>query len=293
MTCGVVGCEVPGWFGRRFVSLPFSDHCDPLVDERSDMVEIAAFLRGQVQDRKWRRVELRPRRFRKAVVGRTGVLVPGQRYCLHSLDLSPAIDDLHAALHRSCMQRAIRRAEREALTCDSGASESLLSAFYTLLRLTRQRHGLPPQPVEWFRNLARCLGERMTIRVARKGDTPVAAVMTLSFNKAMVYKYGCSDTRFHKLGAMPFLLWQTIRDAKDRGLCELDLGRSDLDQPTLIRFKERLGAGRSELIYYGYPAPRVSPGHQRWTEWVSRAVFARMPEPALTLAGRLLYKHLA
>ncbi|MGH9220750.1 MAG: hypothetical protein ACRD1W_15700, partial [Vicinamibacterales bacterium] len=28
---GLVACEVKGWASRRLVSLPFSDHCDPLV----------------------------------------------------------------------------------------------------------------------------------------------------------------------------------------------------------------------------------------------------------------------
>ena len=30
---GLVVCRVKGWTSRRLVSLPFSDHCDPLVDQ--------------------------------------------------------------------------------------------------------------------------------------------------------------------------------------------------------------------------------------------------------------------
>jgi CelD/BcsL family acetyltransferase involved in cellulose biosynthesis len=30
---GLVACRVKGWRSSRLVSLPFSDHCDPLVDD--------------------------------------------------------------------------------------------------------------------------------------------------------------------------------------------------------------------------------------------------------------------
>src|SRR5688500_16639526 len=41
---GVVACEVKGWASRRLVSLPFSDHCDPLVQNSADLSESLVFL---------------------------------------------------------------------------------------------------------------------------------------------------------------------------------------------------------------------------------------------------------
>ena len=130
----------------------------------------------------------------------------------------------------------------------------MLSSFYGLLRLTRRRHGLPPQPLAWFRNLVACLGDGLTIHVASKDGVPIAGILTLSFKKTMVYKYGGSDARHHSLGGMPFLFWRAIQEAKARGIEELDLGRSDLDQPGLIAFKDHLGATRTTLTYYTSPA---------------------------------------
>ena len=37
---GMVVCRVKGWTSRRLVSLPFSDHCDPLVDDSDDLSEM-------------------------------------------------------------------------------------------------------------------------------------------------------------------------------------------------------------------------------------------------------------
>ena len=62
---GLVVCRVKGWTSRRLVSLPFSDHCDPLVDGSDDLSEMLAHVAGEARTAGWRSVELRPR----AVVG--------------------------------------------------------------------------------------------------------------------------------------------------------------------------------------------------------------------------------
>ncbi len=103
------------------------------------------------------------------------------------------------------------------MSYEVGTSERLLSSFYGLLRLTRRRHGLPPQPLAWFRNLVACLGDKLAIHVASKDGLPIASILTLSFKKTMVYKYGGSDAAHHRLGGMPFLFWQAIQRAKARG----------------------------------------------------------------------------
>src|SRR5262245_27057920 len=57
---GIVGCRLKSWTSRRLVSLPFSDHCDPLVDDFDDLAEMLAFLAGEARTAGWRSVELRP-----------------------------------------------------------------------------------------------------------------------------------------------------------------------------------------------------------------------------------------
>src|SRR5215831_14448325 len=57
---GVVMCRVRGW-RPRLVSLPFSDHCDALVDGTDELAEMIAFLLRESQTAGWRSVEWRPR----------------------------------------------------------------------------------------------------------------------------------------------------------------------------------------------------------------------------------------
>jgi CelD/BcsL family acetyltransferase involved in cellulose biosynthesis len=292
---GVVVCRVKGWMSRRLVSLPFSDHCDPLVDGSEDLSEMLALLAGDAWTAGWRSVELRPRAFVGQlfdVSAAANGLKPSAEYCLHRIDLRAEATEIFRRFHRSSTQRAIRRAEREGLTYEAGTSDRLLASFYRLLRLTRRRHGLPPQPLAWFRNLVACLGDRVLIHMASKDGQPIASILTLSFKKTIVYKYGGSDASLHHLGGMPFLFWRVIQDAKPRGFVELDLGRSDVDQPGLIAFKEHLGATRSMLTYYRYPERRRDAARGDWMLRAARGVCARLPDATLNLAGRLLYKHL-
>lgn len=292
---GVVVCRVKGWTSRRLVSLPFSDHCDPLVGESVGLAEMLAFLAGEARADGRGSLELRPR----AVVGQpfevaahASGLEPGADYCLHRLDLRPEATEIFRRLHPSSTQRAVRRAEREGLNYEAGTSDGLLARFYRLLRMTRRRHGLPPQPIAWFRNLLACLGHRVAIHVASKNGQPIASILTLSFKNTVFYKYGGSDAAHHRLGGMPFLFWRVIQDARARGFVELDLGRSDLDRPGLIAFKDHLGATRSALTYYRCPARQRNAVGSDWMSGAARRVFAYLPDAALDLAGRLLYKHL-
>jgi hypothetical protein len=285
---GLVVCRVKTWLARRLVSLPFADHCDPLVDDAEDVAALASALRDDASRGGWRSAEVRSR----------GDVLPGfsvgAAYCLHTVDLAASSEKVFGRFHPSSTQRAIRRAEREGLQYESGVSESLLTRFYGLLRLTRRRHDLPPQPFAWFRNLASCLGNGLVIHLASKDGASVAGLLTLSFRKTMVYKYGGSDAAQHKLGGMPFLFWRAIQDAQARRIEELDLGRSDLDQSGLIAFKDHLGGRRSSLTYSQIPESRRSSSGEAGSTLgkAARRVVSHLPDPLLDLTGRLVYRHL-
>jgi CelD/BcsL family acetyltransferase involved in cellulose biosynthesis len=290
---GLVLCRVRTWLSRRLVSLPFSDHCDPLVDARDDLSEMIEILRGEVERGRCRSFELRPRpEASPAGVVRPFRVAEGMSYWLHTLDLARSAGQIFDGFHHSSTQRAIRRADREGVDYEAGTSERLLSAFYGLLRLTRRRHGLPPQPLAWFRNLVACLRDGLTIHVANKDGLPIAGILTLSFKKTMVYKYGGSDAAHHRFGGMPFLFWRAIQEAQAKGIEELDLGRSDVDQPGLVAFKDHLGATRTKLTYYTFPHSRHATAHDGPFTRAARRVVVHLPDAALDLTGRLLYKHL-
>jgi Acetyltransferase (GNAT) domain len=285
---GIVLCEVSSWLtGNRVVSLPFSDHCTPLVENQEALENLAEWLASEGERRHWKYIELRPQSWHADSASWFG---PGDTYFLHKLDLAPSPQQLFHNLHKDSIQRKIRRAEREGVQCENGRSQALLDEFYGLLCRTRRRHRLVPQPRSWFRNLIDCIPEAV-IRVARKNKIPVAAILCLGHWRSVIYKYGCSNEQFHPLGAMPLLFWKLIEESREAGAQEIDFGRSDADQHGLITFKDRLGCSKSKMTYYRCPKSdqtKVLGGKLQ----SMRRVIAITPDALLPIAGRLLYKHM-
>jgi CelD/BcsL family acetyltransferase involved in cellulose biosynthesis len=268
---GIVFCVVKSWLtGKRAVSLPFADHCQPLVESPESFAALIAALREEQASARWKYIELRPLTTKGQGEDETSFGESAQFY-FHTLDLRPDLDALYRGLHKSCVQRKIQRAEQENLVYEEGRSESVLAKFYHLLLLTRRRHQLPPQPLAWFRNLLECMGDQGRIHIVSKDGQPVASIFTLFFKKTLVYKYGCSDGRFHKLGGMPLLFWKVVQEGKQRGAQEFDLGRSDTDNPGLVEFKGHLGADASMLRYYCCPPRPSSNSASGWKMRVARS----------------------
>ena len=290
---GIVFCRVRSWVtGSRLVSLPFSDHCQPLVANVESFDSLLSAFQSEAEQDRRKYCELRPLSSPSLTIAENSPLARSEQFCIHRLDLEPDAATLFRGFHKSCIQRKIRRAEKESLTYESGRSSDLLSKFYGLLVLTRRRHQLPPQPYIWFQNLLKYMGESVTIRVLSKDNVPVASIVTLTHRTSLVYKYGCSDERFHNLGGMPLLFWTAIEEAKASGLRELDFGRSELDNHGLVQFKGHFGAVCSTLSYYRCPAQPIGGQFQNWGNRVGRLLFSKVPDSVLVPMGRLLYKHL-
>jgi len=287
---GLLFCCINSRFtGRRLVSLPFSDHCEPLTDSPENLMELLHFLEQSLKKEKWKYVELRPL---NTCGNRLSGFEQNQTSFIHILNLSASQEEIFRSFHKDSIQRKIRRAEREGLIYEEGRSDKFLDQFYRLLLHTRRRHQLPPQPREWFRNLAECLGDQLKIRVASRDGQPMASILTLTFKDVMVYKYGCSDAKYHNLGPMHLLFWKSIQEAKNKGLAEFDLGRSDADNPGLVEFKDRWGATRTTLSYLRYP-PEVlkAASTDGWGVRIAKQLFLHMPDGFLEAAGKLLYRH--
>jgi CelD/BcsL family acetyltransferase involved in cellulose biosynthesis len=290
----IVFCDVKSWItGRRLVSLPFSDHCALLADTSSEQEELLKHVCDRVSRDGYTHAEIRPKSAGESVALAAANLEITETFCLQTLSLDAPADVLFQNLHKDCIQRKIRRAQKERLRYESGRTEPLLRMFYQLLMRTRRRQLLPPQPLKWFRNLVKSMGEDLTIRMVSKDHCPVAAMLTLSHKTTLTFKYGCSDERFQNLGGTPFLFWRAIQEAKDRGLRELDLGRSAIDHAGLIQFKDRLGAVQTMLPYWRSPSGKAAaPARLWWQIPMTKGMMSWIPEPVLVASGRFLYRHI-
>jgi hypothetical protein len=287
---GIVLCEVRSWLtGNRLVSLPFSDHCDALVDDDWQFHELCLGLLAERQAGSWKYVELRPWR---SVPREAGQFERQGDFCLHTLDLRPEVGELYRGLHRNSIQRKVERAVREELVCHEGNDERTLKLFYGLVVRTRRRQGVPTQPFAWFRNLAEHMGASMTLRIASQQGQPVAGILTLHHGRTVVYKYGASDVSSHRTGCVPFLFWRTIEASRAAGNTLLDLGRTNGSNEGLLRFKDRLGAARTTVTYRRCQPGRAHSGVMRgWFARCGAEALRRLPESVGAITGRLLYRH--
>ena len=290
LTNALLFCKVRSWLtGSRLVSLPFSDHCEPLVESGDQFKRLCAYAEAFRQNERWKYVEMRSA---NAFLDFSSSFSRASTHQLHRLDLRPSLDALRKGFHKDCIQRKIARAERESLEYKVGQSPQLVRQLYELLHQTRSRHHLPPQPIEWFQHLMASMGKDACIRIAFKNGQPIAGILTLDHGRKVVYKYGGSDTRFNSSGGTPLLFWHAIMEAKKTGMEELDLGRSDLDNSGLITFKERWAAVSSTLTTWRAPATIVSPSAEHLKVRLAKKICAYLPDRVLMLAGRLLYRHI-
>lgn len=291
---GLVFCRVESRLtGRRLVSVPFSDYCQPLANGADDLRVLLGALQDEVSAKGLRYFEIRP-------LIPISVSSPNWHtaavYLHHQIDLKPDLPTLYGNCHRDSVQRKIRRAEREGLTLNVGATESLLDSFYELMVKTRRRHGVPPQPKQWFRALMDSFGEALQIRIALNGAKPIAGMLTIRYKDTLVYKYGGSDVLYNNLGSMHLLYWSSIQDGKKWGLHSFDLGRTDAHQTGLATFKRRWGAVESAISYARYTTigdwiHSFEPARSTWRTQVAKFLFSHTPNKFLPILGNLLYKH--
>src|SRR2546425_434919 len=159
VSCGIPFCQVDSWLtGRRLVSLPFSDHCQPLVDNPVELETILKALQGESRRKSWRYVQIRPLVPDSIqTLERSGFHCEDAQYH-YALEISPGTETLLHGIKQD-VRKDIRRAERSGLRFEVGRNQATVVTYFQLHVMTRSKQGVPPQPFAWFQNLANCLGE--------------------------------------------------------------------------------------------------------------------------------------
>ncbi|MCX8052305.1 MAG: GNAT family N-acetyltransferase [Armatimonadetes bacterium] len=290
---GIPFCRVNSWLtGKRLVSLPFSDHCRPLVDDPDAFQAILAEVEAECRRAGLKYAELRPFSGNPVLEAQDSYS-ECKRFHMHIIDLSDSIDAIHSRLHKNAVRIPIRDAGRAGLEYSIMNNEAGLKQFHRLMMVMRRKHGIPPQPISWFRNLLECLGEAMEVRIACKEGVPIASIITILHKGTIYYKYMGYDPAYVKIGAIPGLVWQAIKDLKERGAVALDFGRTDYGNTSLVEHKERWSATRSELTYWRTPVcAKKSDSSDDEEMGRAKKLFAILPDPLLRAAGNVLYKHM-
>jgi len=273
--------------GRRGVSLPFTDQC-PVAASDAELWEQAvqaAVCHGET--RRWRYIEWRD-------AGRLDEALPAsEAFYVHEVDLTASAEKLFTSLSDN-NRRNIKKAQREGAIIAVGSSPKDIDEFYRLNLVTRKRHGLPPQPHPFFRNVHEQVlakGQGIVVSASYQGRV-VAASVFLHFGKRAIYKYGASDLAYQHLRPNNLIMWEAMTWYGARGFETFSLGRTEMDNPGLLQFKRTWGGKERMARYHRYDlrkgdyVPAPPPASARFGR-----LFSRLPAWMLRLVGRTLYKH--
>ena len=274
--------------GNRGVSLPFSDNCkvlSPPTTSRNDVLEPVLDYGRRAA---WRFVEFRD----DALFGE------GDQYACcfyhHYVDLERDLE-AHARTLKHGTRASLHKAIKEGARIRFSYSPESVDTYYQLNCLTRKRHGLPPQPLHFFRKIFEHLIAKKSGVVVEVvyHNRVIAAAVCLEFSRNVIMKYAAYDYAYQSVRPNNLLVWETIRWYADHGFKILSFGRSDLKNEGLRRFKNAWNLVEEVVRYYKFDLKRnqlIADSHP-WIDWSPR-VMKNVPIPVLRMFGNVLYKHM-
>lgn len=280
--------------GRRGVSLPFSDYCEPIGSSREQLEELLKRVRAYGEKAGWRFLELRGGR---PLVRNSG---PSASFLLHSIQLSgqlsgrPSGDERHVfSRFRESTKRNILKAAGSGLKAGVHRSAEAVGEFYRLNCMTRKLHGLPPQPYIFFKKVLEHVisqGLGFVVLASYKGVN-VAGAVYFHFGERAIYKYGASDRSYQHLRANNLVMWEAIKWCSGSGFKSFCLGRTAADHKGLIQFKNGWATEESPLEYYRYGVSKKAPAGEGPVSSKVQRVLKKTPIPLSRMIGSALYRH--
>lgn len=274
--------------GRRVLSLPFSDYCDPLVDQPDDwrrLVEPLMALEAPVRLRcLHNRLPLADRRF-----AATGLAL------WHATDLTRAEPAIWNGLDPSARQN-IRRAERHGIRIREGTSIDDLRAFHAMHRAVRKsKYRMLAQPEAFFESLHAEFAPSgsLTVLLAELDGEPVAGILLLEHRDTLYYKFNASiDQRFRP---NDLLAWHGMLLGRRRGLKVLDFGLSDPAQDGLVRYKRKFATSEQPISQLewrpdGYVDPRGTEVGRTLKALTDLLTEPSVPDDITRRAGNEIYR---
>jgi hypothetical protein len=272
--------------GKRGVSIPFTDYCEPIAPDEDSFSSMFDEVLQYGRKAGWKYLELRGRaqHFNGAAPYRT--------YLRHVLKIHG--DDAKLFQQASAAtRRNIRKAAASDVRITISDSGGDLERYYELHCLTRKRQGVPPQPRRFFMAIHRNVISKsrgFTVLASHQGRVIAGAVFFYAGKKG-IYKYGASDLRHQNLRGNNLVIWEAIRWFSRNGFDELCLGRTDVENVGLARFKKGWGSHESEILYY-----RLDPLSGKLLERSGYkppyGLMRKIPFVVSRIAGSLLYRHI-
>lgn len=274
--------------GRRWISLPFSDHSAPLADDSESLQNFFHALQNLASKSDSPSIEIR---WQASPPASTHALSP---HILHTMRLESDFGKVTARIHRSHL-RNVRNAQNNGVRIERCNDRTAMQKFYDLNLRTRHRQGVPVQPMFYFELLDELILQKGLgfILLAYRNDTCLAGAVFLHWKQTLTYKYGASVKEGLHLRPNHLIFWNAIQWGCENGFSQLDFGRTDLENAGLCVFKNRWGADETPLRYSYFPPKEQHTHEDGLPKRLVRGVIQKTPPGICKLCGQLYYRYVA
>ncbi len=273
--------------GKRAVSLPFSDYCEPLVAKDINFKDVFDEIIKDSINNKLDYLEIR------GGAEFFDDIEPSTYDYNHTLNLTPGEESLFKRFS-SNTKRNIKKAVRENVKVEISNSSAAMEEFYKMNCITRQKHGLPPQPKKFFDNFYELILKKNLgfISLGKHNGKYVAGAVYLLIGYKAIYKYGASYMEYQNLRANNLVMWEAIKNCVSKGYKSFYFGRTEPDNEGLRRFKLGWGTEESKLNTYRYDLKKRNfvPVRTK-TSGIHNKIFNKAPLPLLKFFGSMIYRH--
>ncbi|MCU0332136.1 MAG: GNAT family N-acetyltransferase [Ignavibacteriaceae bacterium] len=216
-----------------------------------------------------------------------------ENYLVHILELDGSEDNTFQRFHGTSVRASIRRAEKNGLTFEINNSISGLKAFYSLYTDLRTRLGLPFLSYNFFNSIYTNLikDDRILIPLVKYRNKVVAAGLILKFKDTFYLEYTASDNSRLSLYPNHKLFWEIIKIAIKDKAKYVDFGRTEVNNNSLITFKEKWNTKRRQLKYWRIGSqPETASMNGKGKSFFLK-INKHLPKSLLKLQGEILYKY--
>lgn len=272
--------------GKRGVSLPFSDMCEPLAGKIETFETLLNEAAAHGRKAGWKHLELRGGdRFLQEKPA-------SAQHFVHTLELS-ADEAMVSGRFKPNIRRNIRKSEKEGVQVKCALSLESIAAFYKLNCGTRRHHGLPPQPWPFFRKIYEYViaAAKGFVVLAEYQNRPIAGAVFVFYRDHAIYKYGASDRDFHHLRPNNLVMWEAIRWCCRKGISRFSFGRTEPEHEGLVQFKRNWGTAEQIIRYFDFDLYKDAFVGGSASLNSSYGFFKKMPELVLRMVGNLFYRH--
>lgn len=287
ITAGIPFCEVYTLtHKKKWISLPFSDYCNPLYSCEKDVFDLLRSLKVNYKMHQVNSLEINYSTLKQSAFN--GI----QNSYLHLIDIAKDEDAMMKSFDRTKRQ-GIVKSQKQGLEVILSRDYNEVLRFFILHLLTRKSKGIPVQPTKFFHRIHEHLIKQnlgFTI-VIRKDNVDIAAGLFMCYNNVLTYKYNASRAEYQHLRPNNLIIWRALQEGIKEGYKVFDFGKTDLDNEGLRSFKLGWGAKEYQNVFSYYPAIPVHDMFGTIKDRFVAPIIKKCPGIVCQLLGEVGYKY--